>query len=182
MAELFDNLTRIVGSKLPRRRAFKLVLSALVGGSVAALRPAYAMDVDHPCNTVFDVPGTGSVSVQNCQGLTTAQKEAKKDPACEAAKNAAQNTSAFAACPVECLHKEFVSWKCEQCQCFSSDKFECKGTAKYKCCNVCGSGNKCCASNQVCCGGTTCCAPANCDGNGRCNTGGGPSSSPSRPW
>ena len=50
---LFDNITRILGSPMPRRQAFKLIAGGLAGGSLISLlepQPAHAgADCGQPC-------------------------------------------------------------------------------------------------------------------------------------
>lgn len=68
MSELFDDLSRVVGSSLPRREALRLVASALAG---AALTPLVFWRNGASASTTLTLQGTGCCVVAGrCQETT----------------------------------------------------------------------------------------------------------------
>lgn len=63
MAELFDELSRIVASPMPRRQGLRLIGSALVGAVLAPL--GFAVADDLPCERPHETCGHG---VNSCSG------------------------------------------------------------------------------------------------------------------
>ena len=75
--KLFDDISRILASPIPRRRALRLIVSGLVGATFAAigLQPAEAVT----CTTDSQC-GTGNVC---CNGICCTKGQACVDKKCK---------------------------------------------------------------------------------------------------
>jgi hypothetical protein len=69
MAELFDEISRIVGSGVPRRQMLRLMAVAFAGGALPALWPARAAAFE-VCNETFNAGSLGGNPGGNCDGLS----------------------------------------------------------------------------------------------------------------
>lgn len=136
MSELFDNISRIVGSPIPRRQALKAIGGALVGVVFAgsAYRKARAADFYYCC------PGDGGA----CSFLNTAALCNPNNPWDEATCTAAgfQWVAGGVCCPDGHVCQGGV---CCGALCCSPD-------------SVCIAG-ECCPQERVCCNNTVCCDP-----------------------
>ncbi len=57
MAELFDDISRVIGSRIPRRRALKLVMGLFAGGALGLMRAsAVAAEAEGWCYADFKCP------------------------------------------------------------------------------------------------------------------------------
>lgn len=193
MAELFDDISRMVGGSMPRREVIRLAAAALAGSALAALWPARvkangceAAATTFPgCNTYFDVQAKGSVDGYGCT-------DADLSAACDAAKQGVQNAAGSFSCPAACPVLEVQTAPhcvCVECQATGSTGLGGEVIRKvavaagtYRCvcpsprtiCNgvCCAEGQTCCGTacwpKAQCCGGTTRCSKT-CDANGRCS-------------
>lgn len=173
MAELFDDISRIAGSKISRREAARLIARALVGGAAISLWPrsTQAFAQQATCNSQFTAGATAQYPLQDCNAYKdTASATPAKTTACASASDTARN-SAATKCPAACPSIQQESWTCPQSViCADLNTIEVRGSGQYKCvCKTIVCGGHCCSSGQICCGGTTCCAPSACT-NGRCFT------------
>jgi hypothetical protein len=73
MAELFDDISRIIGNRMPRRRALKLIMGlfaggalGLVGASPVAAQTLGKCYVRNPRDTCQGDPGPGTWGYQYC--------------------------------------------------------------------------------------------------------------------
>ena len=72
MAEIFDDISRVVGSQLPRRRALKLIMGIFAGGAVGLLEasPTAALAPKGFCfekdNCITPMTGGGSTEKSLC--------------------------------------------------------------------------------------------------------------------
>lgn len=157
MAELFDNITRVFGSGLPRRRMLQLLAGVFAGGALPALWPARAAGIVQ-CATPFPGGDNDAIFVENCHTLIF---PGDHDRCC----NAALNRVSRANCPTTCP-KIGGDWTCNStCSETNPDKLVCAGAGSNLYCycdappgkNCCGIGNYCTSGTQKCCG--TFCGP-----------------------
>ncbi len=149
MAQWFDDLSRMLASPMPRRRALLIIAGTVVSTALASLRPARAQvptcgSVDCPpgqscCNSTFGLccPDTGT-----CCSFGTA--------AAFCCTAAGQACCAGFCCPTQ-----------QQC-CATSEQTPLCCPDGYKCCDV--ARGTCCPVNSVCCGSTCCPAGQLCNG------------------
>ena len=170
MAELFDDISRIVGSNMPRRRALNLIMGAVAGSGVAALWPTRTGAVNAQnlaCDQEFQKTAHGWISVNNCVGLREAGGAPwldKKRAACAEGRRLARIAAAGVICPPNCDNLIGISYTCFNYSCGGNTLVQCDCTVKYKCCSS-PCGRRCCSSNEICCDQT--CCPSNrvcCEG------------------
>lgn len=171
MSELFDEISRMVGSRMPRRQVIRLAAAALAGSAFSALWPARVWARTVACDTSFPHgPTSGTVSAVSATQMNL-------DRACvEAKKN--NKESAQVQCPTNCSGIVIIDQTCDfgnyglfngQLTLTASGNFKC-GEAN----RVCNDNTVYCPTGKICCGGKTCCTQAACAPTGKC-MGGNPS-------
>jgi hypothetical protein len=143
MAELFDDITRIVGSQIPRRKALRLIAGAAVGGATVSFWPRIAeAQGGGSCPDLFGVIGhdTSGNPTSACIGATV--------DALQKAKNRCG--------PSPCMFGGCDSGACNVRHLGSG---EYRAIAAHNCrctCSTIRCGNHCCKEGEQCI-------------NGRCN-------------
>jgi hypothetical protein len=190
MAELFDDITRIVGSNISRRRALTFIMDAVIGGSVAALWPVRAKAQTSCCLQPFPwVKATTLphkiIPVPGGQRYGRLGERALHFAAC--AWRIVENTQNVV-CPEGCPNLSIVTIDCKFewrpelhayfCEIISAIYICCPtgftgvtGVGQTECCpnnRACNNHKVCCPDGQICCGGVKCCPPARCAGNVCC--------------
>jgi hypothetical protein len=169
MAELFDDISRIVGSGMPRRRMLRLMAVAFAGGALpASLWPAQAQGVQQ-CGYQFTIPDMGTFVEVNCSAMTSDQMRDQCIPRCQQTLNSLPPTYA-SQCPTTCPPSgtSGCSWSCEDgdtLYCIATNiklSCHCDAPAGQTCCSL---GVYCNGRTQKCCG--TYCGPIGqtCAGN-----------------
>lgn len=140
MAEIFDDITRIVGSQIPRRRALTLIGSALAGGVLGTLWPTRAWAAcKQRCSDSSECADAGCGPC--CPGDTANSRCCDPGMSCNS------------------------QGKCEKKVCNKPGETVC-GMANADSGNF--SAKECCAPEDCCSG--KCCKPGECDQQtGRCN-------------
>lgn len=95
MSQLFDDLSRIVGSGITRRRMLKLIGIAFAGGTLPALWPTRA-GAFVACAQTFDGGADTSISVESCH-VTVFPDD--KDKCCDAALQKLSKLMCPTTCP-----------------------------------------------------------------------------------
>jgi hypothetical protein len=166
MAELFDDISRIVGSHLPRRRMLKLIAGVFAGGALpAALWPtrsaAFVM-----CGLQFTAGGHSSFPLAGCKNAPGSTQQTAGNSCCDAALNNAL-ASAQQQCVTTCPRAALVAgtWDCtSSCSTTDVDSVTCAGNGTFYCYCDAGPNLSCCGLNNYCnkpaqnCCGTTCVA------------------------
>jgi hypothetical protein len=175
MAELFDDISRMVGSRIPRREIIRLTAGALAGSALTALWPTRVRARRQACNDPNGFQVIGQATVPFFGGCGSANDAAALTKARAAAETDSKAKSKQ--CPAECpVPQRISSHPTTLCSCTN---FSCKETVtltdKYICtCDpqrACNNNDICCPDPQICVGGNTCCASENACGNACCGTG-----------
>jgi hypothetical protein len=158
MSELFDDLSRIVGSGIQRRQMLKLIGIAFAGGTIPALwltrAAAFQMQA---CNQTFHVT-KGNLLPSNCPPDQDG-RDAICSPYCAQFKTQLI-TSAAARCPTTCPPTPIVPDD-STClaECDLDGALTCTESMTLRChCDAppnkscCGLNNYCDKPAQVCCG------------------------------
>lgn len=163
MAELFDDISRIAGSGIPRRQMLRLIAGVLAGSAIPALWATRA-SAFVACGTSFNFMTGSEALLYPCAtsglhhdlGVECCQKA--RDKGVEAAK---------LQCPSTCPYIVVTSWQCnpDAGTCGQNDdRLVCSGEGYYYChCDAspghscCGAGTYCTTATQKCCG--TFCGP-----------------------
>ena len=178
MAELFDDISRIVGSAVPRRQALRLIIHAFAGGVAATLLPTRAgaslLLQQATCNTDFFQGGTGEATVGYCDQIQGADFFNARNNACSDARGKVR-AEAGKKCPASCPSVQEISWICPHPNgsaphCSSDNTvLIVNGGGTYRC--ICPSGvvcgGVCCSTGSTCCSGV-CCPPNYSCVNGTC--------------
>lgn len=174
MAELFDDISRMVGGPMPRRQVIRLAASALTWGALSTLWPARVSARRQACGTEsFMRVAQATKSAENCEKAYNQACAAAKADCLSQAKDICRNSP----CPVpkeqNGAHCEGVTGPVTGNTCNAKVSY----TGWYLCTctalRACSDNTVCCPPTQVCCGGRTCCPAANCNPNGVC-VGGNP--------
>jgi hypothetical protein len=163
MAELFDDLSRIVGSGIPRRRMLKLIAITFAGGALPALWPTRAAAlVGCGPGYSFYVPCDAEVTAQNCSSLHGTELQNVNIQCCEANRVKAEQ-QAQSKCPNACpIATPAGAVNCHgtcngnKFTCTSNDPYQCGCDAPvgWICCgrNAQGIVVYCFTATQKCCG------------------------------
>lgn len=133
MSELFDDISRIVGSTMPRRQALRLIIGGLAGGAAVTLWPRQAKagfvcpDKECPSNP----SNCGVNNFATCDGVDQVFCVYSEDANCRRDNKCRKNQNAVTCVPPNRLCFE---GKCVEC----INNSDCPPTK-----NVC-SGNSCC--------------------------------------
>ncbi|MET0623684.1 MAG: hypothetical protein ABW250_11940 [Pyrinomonadaceae bacterium] len=164
MSELFDDLARIVGSGVPRRRMLKLMAVAFTGGALPVLRPAWAGAFE-VCNQTFNAGNKGKTTSLDCDPSESADDLKNRcNPTYFELLTSLISINA-SRCPSTC--PPFVDSYTEFGQCDDTSNLYCEvKNVVLRChCNpppgktCCGIGVFCTPATQKCCG--TYCGPIN---------------------
>lgn len=198
MSELFDDITRIVGSRMPRRQALRLISGAFVGavtGARAAGSSHKATTGNFPCQGQFggvcfaartchcqvkesQCNGAGKLWIANgvcCSEhrWCNSNEECCRIFCCKLDTHKCVNGRC---CPLDKCCKNFT-FCCPPSRTCIDDQLCCPSATDIiiggRCCpqdKVCDNNRKCCETDQICCGGTGCCKEEDCVGD-RCVAG-----------
>lgn len=178
MSELFDDISRIVGSQIPRRQAMSLILKGLAGAALVTLWPERFVtgQTSPKCTTSLTIlcSGTGGdhfncLTPMDCRDKTVNTKCSVGT--CIQVPNCSDSRGVCCECKCpnqicngECClpPKPFCEGICVECR-NGSDQ-DCPGNLlcrNNKCCPNDGTctGNACCAPGLQCVGGI-CCIPS----------------------
>jgi hypothetical protein len=160
MSELFDDISRITGSGIPRRRMLKLIAVTFAGGALPMLWPTRAATFED-CQP-FNVPCDVEVTAQNCSSLHDTDLQNVILQCCEANRVKAEQ-QARSKCPNNYpLAIPYVAVDCHgtcngnKYTCTSNDLYCCYCDAPpgQRCCGVNANGVvvHCSTTTQKCCG------------------------------
>lgn len=137
MSELFDDISRVIGSQLPRRRLLKLLAGVLAGGAIGALRTSNAQTT-YACGQEFTLTGRASIEEIDCENLikksdAPAFLNARKNCLAEARLDA--QADAKARCPPMCPSPVERSWEEGNADCSLTNKenLTCWGNGRFVC-------------------------------------------------
>ncbi len=182
MAELFDDIARVVGSQIPRRRAVRLIASALAGSAVSLVWPrrTFASTCIERCDCPNPDGGRFACKYPSGYAFCIRDLRLRAKLRCDNdcvdgcnycadryCKDAPRLARAECKSDEDCRPNEFC--KCSTCRCLPRDTTACQSdrdcatastTTLTGCC-----GSKCCKGNDVC-------INLECCPNGRCNPSG----------
>jgi hypothetical protein len=160
MSELFDDISRIVGSKIPRRQALRLIVRGLTGTTLAALNIRRSAGAVHESdagiewigptsyspfqNLCSPTAGLGTVRERCTPGKTVCEPGSPVEArCCPSGQACCQLGGNKFCCPANSL---CVSGRC----CPSGNNGEICGASNIACC--CPTNTVCCNDNQgLCC-------------------------------
>jgi hypothetical protein len=147
MAELFDDISRIVGSQIPRRKALRLISSAFVGAALGITVKGRTHSPAAPNSYSICCQGLGGVCYQTQPEWADCDTRANSEVECDALGVG--------------HHWYPYGVKCNDILCCKTGE-TCCGEL---CCpaNVPCINGECCTGRRPCLGGTKCCtAPRTC--------------------
>jgi hypothetical protein len=167
MSQLFDDLSRIVGSGIPRRQMLKLMAAAFTGGVLPALWPTPAAAYI-ACTKQFTAMWDTQTTV-DCPDTLNVGPSAWKDNTCQARADCCGTTatnqaitSAQGQCPTTCPYIVVdTAWSCSG-YCNAEANLVCRVSATVHCDCIAPTGKKCCGFNNFCTSGTQSCCGTFC--------------------
>jgi hypothetical protein len=133
MSELFDDISRVIGSQLPRRRLLRLLAGVLAGGALGALRTSHAQTI-YPCGQEFPLTGRAVLDNIDCSHLPPLDYQNQVTNCYPEARNDGL-ADAKAHCPPTCPSPVERSWTNGGAGCSVTNPADltCWGTGRYVC-------------------------------------------------